>query len=204
MAEAQFDLCFDSDWDSSGSTKDPNYDPKSDDDLECDVAVEEESRKKKKFTKKRKKAPEDDPASGGDNPRKLQRIRLENLDASTSEYLEKNQPANSRSAVQTAMNAFKQVISEIHPEDKESFEEMEIDKLVDYLELFFKCVVKQGGKSLNASSLQTYYCSLRRYFVEKRQLDIKTDMKFSRVSKVLARRQEESMKEGEIPGKHAL
>ena len=101
------------------------------------------------------------------------------------------------------MNAFKQVISEVHPEDKESFEEMEIDKLVDYLELFFKCVVKQDGKSLNASSLQTYYCSLRRYFVEKRQLDIKTDMKFSRVSKVLARRQEESMKEGEIPGKHA-
>ena len=25
MAEAQFDLCFDLDWDSSGSTKDPNY-----------------------------------------------------------------------------------------------------------------------------------------------------------------------------------
>ena len=78
MAEAQFDLCFDSDWDSSGSTKDPNYDPKSDDDLGSDVAVEEESMKKKKFTKKRKKAPEDDPASGGDNPRKLQSIRLEN------------------------------------------------------------------------------------------------------------------------------
>ena len=91
MTEAQFDLCFDSDWDSSGSTKDPNYDPKSDDDLESDVAVEEESRKKKKFTKKRKKAPEDDPASGGDNPRKFQRIRLENLDASTSEYFEKKE-----------------------------------------------------------------------------------------------------------------
>ena len=76
------------------------------------------------------------------------------------------------------MNALKQVVSEVHPEETETFEEMSEEKLVDYLELFFKCILKQDGKPLNASSLQTYYCSVRRYFVEKRQLDIKSDMKF--------------------------
>ena len=66
----------------------------------------------------------------------MQRVQLENLNKSTSEYLETHQPANSRSAIQTAMNALKQVVSEVHPEETETFEEMSEEKLVDYLELF--------------------------------------------------------------------
>ena len=202
MAEAQFDLCFSSDWESDGSYKDPPYLPEKDDvSSSSDSDSDEIQFQEKGVSVKRKRKAEKE--NIGESSKKVQRVQLENLNESTSEYLEKHQPANSRSAIQTAMNALKQVVSEVHPEETETFEEMSEEKLVDYLELFFKCVLKQDGKPLNASSLQTYYCSVRRYFVEKRQLDIKSDMKFSRVSKVLARRQEESMKEGEIPGKHA-
>ena len=131
------------------------------------------------------------------------RIKMENLKSSTSEYLDKNQPANTRVAVKTAIAALESVIKQIKPEEERKLEEMPEDDLADYLEQFFKCVVKQDGTTYNASTLTTYYNSLSRFFVEKRQLNIKTSGKFSRVGKVLVRRQEESMKEGEIPGKHA-
>ena len=54
MTEAQFDLCFDSDWDSSGSSKDPNYDPKSHDDFVDYVTTEEDARMQKNTKKVRK------------------------------------------------------------------------------------------------------------------------------------------------------
>ena len=131
------------------------------------------------------------------------RIKLENLKSSTDEYLDDHQPVNTKMAVKTAIAAFENVIKQIQPNENRNLEEMPEEDLADYLEQFFKCVMKQDGSTYNASTLSTYYNSLCRFFVEKRQINIKTNEKFCRVGKVLGRRQEESMKEGEIPGKHA-
>ena len=64
-------------------------------------------------------------------------------------------------------------------------------------------MVKPDGSVYNASSLGTYYNSITRFFLDKKSLDVRKDAMFSRVTKVLARRQEESAKQGEIPGKNA-
>lgn len=136
--------------------------------------------------------------------KKLQnRIKLENLKPSTSEYLDQSQPANTKAAVKTAITALETVIKQVNPEEERKLEEMPEEDLAEYLEQFFKCVVKQDGSSYNASTLMTYFNSLARFFLDKKKVNIKTSEKFSRVSKVLVRRQEESMKEGQIPGKHA-
>ena len=131
MVEAQFDLCFSSDWESDGSYKDPPYLPEKDEvSSSSDSDSDEIQFKEKGVSVKRKRKAEKEDI--GESSKKVQRVQLENLNESTSEYLEKHQPANSRSAIQTAMNALKQVVSEVHPEETETFEEMSEEKLVDY------------------------------------------------------------------------
>ena len=70
------------------------------------------------------------------------RIKLENLKPSTSEYLDQSQPANTKAAVQTAITALETVIKQIRPEEERKLEEMPEEDLAEYLEQFFKCVVK--------------------------------------------------------------
>ena len=131
------------------------------------------------------------------------RINIGNLQSSTDEYLENNKPENSKRSIKTAKVALESVIKQLHPEEDRKLEDIPEDLLAIFMEEFFRCVVKQDGSTYNASTLSTYYNSLARFFVEKSQLNIKTNEKFCRVVKVLARRQEESAKDGEIPGKNA-
>ena len=123
--------------------------------------------------------------------------------STTEEFLEASEPKNSKRSALTAVSALKSVIGELHGDEKRDILDIPIDVLVEYLEEFFKCAVKQDGSSYNASSLGSYYNALSRYFLEKRQIDIKKDVRFCRVGKILSRRQEESAKLGEIPGKNA-
>ena len=131
------------------------------------------------------------------------RINIGNLQSSTDEYLENNKPENSKRSIKTAKVALESVIKQLHPEEDRKLEDIPEDLLAIFMEEFFRCVVKEDGSTYNASTLSTYYNSLARFFVEKSQLNIKTNEKFCRVVKVLARRQEESAKDGEIPGKNA-
>ena len=57
-------------------------------------------------------------------------------------------------------------------------------------------MVKPDGSVYNASSLGTYYNSVARFFLDKKSLDVRKDDMFSRMRKVLARRQEESARQG--------
>ena len=134
---------------------------------------------------------------------KKTRIKMDNLDFPTEKYLEVNQPTNSKRSIKTATSAFENVLKELHEEETRKLEDIPDDTLAAYLEEFFKCVVKEDGSTYNASTLSTYYNSLSRFILEKKKINIKTNEKFSRVAKVLARRQEESCREGEIPGKNA-
>ena len=131
------------------------------------------------------------------------RVKRENMGHSTEEYLEKNQPTNTKRSIKTAIDALDKVIKQLHDDEARNLIDIPEDTLAQYVEEFFKCVVKEDGTSYNASSLSTYYNSIARYLIEKKQLDIKKNPKFSRVSKILARRQEESVREGLIPGKNA-
>ena len=126
-----------------------------------------------------------------------------NKDATTEAFLEENQPKNSKRGVMTAINSLKAVMSELHPDEKRDLLDIPNEELVTYLEEFFRCVVKPDGSVYNALSLGTYYNSIARFFLDKKSLDVRKDAMFSRVTKVLARRQEESAKQGEIPGKNA-
>ena len=133
----------------------------------------------------------------------LNRVKIENMQESTENFLENAKPVNSKRAMKTAIVALETIIKQLHPDEQRGLLEIPHDDLAQYVEEFFKCVVKEDGSIYNASTLSTYYNSIARYFVEKKQLDIKKDQKFSRVSKILTRRQEESVREGEIPGKNA-
>ena len=75
--------------------------------------------------------------------------------------------------------------------------------LADYLKKFFMGVMKADGSSYNASTLGAYHNALAKFFIEERKLDIKKETEFVRIEKIVARRQEESVKEGKIPGVNA-
>ena len=131
------------------------------------------------------------------------RIKTENIKNSTAEYLEKTQPVNSKRSLKTAVAALESVILELHPSEDRSLIELPKETLAQYLEEFFQCVVKADGTVYNASTLGTYFNSLARFLMEKKQIDIKKDPLFGLVGKVLARRQVECASEGDIPGKNA-
>ena len=61
-------------------------------------------------------------------------------------------------------------------------------------------VLMEDGSPYNASTLVTYYNGIARFFVDEKKLNIWKDPEFVRLSKVLSRRQEESVKAGKIPG----
>ena len=117
-----------------------------------------------------------------------------NKDATTEAFLEENQPTNSKRGVMTAINSLKAVMSELHPDEKRDLLDIPNGELVTYLVEFFRCVVKPDKSVYNASCLGTYYNSISRFFLDKKFLDVRKDAMFSRVTKVLARRQEELAK----------
>ena len=181
VVESNFNLSFDSDC-LDDSFNDPDFVPPANDNESSD----------------------DDPTLQEINKKKVvSRVQKDNMVSTTEEFLEASEPKNSKRSALTAVSALKSVIGELHGDEKRDILDIPIDVLVEYLEEFFKCAVKQDGSSYNASSLGAYYNALSRYFLEKRQIDIKKDVRFCRVGKILSRRQEESAKLGEIPGKNA-
>ena len=131
------------------------------------------------------------------------RVKTDNLKVSTSDYLEKTKPENTKKSIKTSVNAMKDVLKVLHPEETRDLTELPNETLADYLEEFFMSVLRKDGSTYNASTLGTYYNGLARYFVDVKKLDIKKEPEFVRVSQVLSRRQEESVKEGKIPGENA-
>ena len=83
MAEAQFDLCFSSDWESDGSYKDPPYLPEKDDVSSSSDSDSEEIQFKEKGVSVKRKAEKENTR---ESYKKVQRVQLDNLNESTSEY----------------------------------------------------------------------------------------------------------------------
>ena len=131
------------------------------------------------------------------------RVKTENLKMTAQEYLEKSKPENYKNNIKTALNTLKSVLKVLHPGDKRDLLELPNDTLADYLEEFFMSVLKEDGSPYNASTLGTYYNGIARFFVDEKKLDIKKEPEFVRLSKVISRRQEESVKAGKIPGINA-
>ena len=131
--------------------------------------------------------------------------RLKNGDhnQSTKDYLEKSEPANSRKSTRTALRQFYAVVHQKYPEEKRLIADLPEDLLAQYLEDFFRLVMKENGGCYNASTLGTYHSAIARLILRERKINIKINEKFSLVTKTLARRQRECAEEGEIPGKHA-
>jgi hypothetical protein len=63
-------------------------------------------------------------------------------------------------------------------------------------------VLKEDGGCYNASTVGTFNSAIARLILRERKIDIKSNEKFSLVSKTLTRQQKECAEEGEIPGKH--
>ena len=125
-----------------------------------------------------------------------------NMDATTEAFSEEYQPTNSKRGVMAAaINSLKAVMPELHPDEKRDLLDIPNGELVTYLVEFFRCVVKPDKSVYNASCLGTYCNSISRFFFDKKSLDVRKDAMFSRVTKVLAHRQEESAMQGEIPGR---
>ena len=131
------------------------------------------------------------------------RLKKGDVNQSTKDYLEKSEPANSSKSTRTAMRQFYAVVQQMYPEEKRLVEELPEELLAQYLEDFFRLVLKEDGGCYNASTLGTYHSAIARLILRERKIDIKSDEKFSLVSKTLTRRQRECAEEGEIPGKHA-
>ena len=87
MAEAQFDQCFSSAQESDESYKDPPYLPEKDDVSSPSDSDSEEIQFKEKGVSVKRKAEKE---NTGESYKKVQRVQLENLNESTSEYLEKH------------------------------------------------------------------------------------------------------------------
>ena len=100
------------------------------------------------------------------------------------EYLEKSKPIKTKRSIKSATTALVSVIKQLNPDENNKLEEL--PDLADYLEQFFKCVVKEDGSIYNASTLTTYYNSICRFFMEKTKVNIKTNEKYVRVSQVLS------------------
>ena len=133
----------------------------------------------------------------------ISRLKVSNVGLKAEEYLEKNKPQNSKKGIKTAINAFQAVIKELNSEEDRELTKIPNKELAEYLEKFFMGVMKQDGTSYNAATLGTYYNNLARYFLEEAKIDIKNGAEFIRLPKVVTRRQEESAKEGLIPGMNA-
>ena len=137
---------------------------------------------------------------------KKSKINWENLSVNTDEYLKNNEPKNTAISTKSALNSFNSVMAEVAKHKNEQFvklEDIRDEDLPDRLEMYVRVVVKEDGSSLNAGTLTTYFNSLRRQLKLDRAMDIKTDPRFFKLNKALARRQEESCSNGEIPGKNA-
>ena len=131
------------------------------------------------------------------------RLKKGELNQSTKDYLEKSEPSNSSKSTRTAMRQFYAVVQQKYPEEKRLMEDLPEELLAKYLEDFFRLVMKEDGGCYNASTLGTYHSAIARLILRERKINIKSNEKFSLVTKTLTRRQRECAEEGEIPGKHA-
>ena len=93
-----------------------------------------------------------DPIGDSINEKRKSRINSENLTLKTEDFLEKSKPENSRRNIKTALNAFKAVLEELHPDESRDVKELPNETLADYLEEFFRSVLKEDGTCYNAST----------------------------------------------------
>ena len=84
------------------------------------------------------------------------RLKKGDVNQSTKDYLEKSEPANSSKSTRTAMRQFYAVVQQMYPEEKRLVEELPEELLAQYLEDFFRLVLKEDGGCYNASTLGTF------------------------------------------------
>lgn len=98
---------------------------------------------------------------------------------------------------------FTKFLEDVHPEMPSDFISLEEKDIPDLVSEFFMMLQKNEEQSYNESTLLTYYYSLSRLFLEKKNIVVKNNPLFEGTRKVLRAQQKVSRENGEIPGKNA-
>ena len=134
---------------------------------------------------------------------KRSRAKQDNIKETAEDFLKDRTPINTQKSMKTAVNAFHAFHKEISPERDVNMLQLSKKDLSEDLERFFMGILREDGSPYNPATLGTYHNGIAKYLIEERSIDIKRDPEFVRLEKIIARRQEESVKEGKLAGMNA-
>ena len=135
------------------------------------------------------------------------RIKMSNLFIDPEEYVRQQVPKNTKKSTSYAMKLYNSVMTEVAKEmefEHQDLKDVSVENLPWRLSKFFMVVRKLDGTAMNASTLETIYASLARYFSSEYEpkIDIKQDVRFKVVKENVDAAKRSSTADGQRPGKH--
>ena len=136
-------------------------------------------------------------------------IANENVNLTINEYVEESASPSTKKLINQVKSLFNQTMDAYNQKENcnlsKNIDDYGLDELPSALSRFFMICVKTDGTKYNASSLQTYFRVLTRYFRfrDENPIDISTDVRFKKVNEVVKARSLESAKSGQRAGINA-
>ena len=128
---------------------------------------------------------------------------------SVNEYIDQGSSANTKASNENVIKLFNATMQSLNHHEKtdkyKTLDEWTMEELPASLCKFLMVVNKKDGKCFNSSSLTTYFQALVRHFKNRDfdEVDISTDVRFSKVRDVLKTRCLEAAKSGARAGVNA-
>ena len=146
-------------------------------------------------------------SSGLPVPEEGRVIDAKNADLDLKTFLEGTMSSNTKKSNSYAVKTFNSVMDSLRSKEGSETDKFKpIDEIVGSEDLinslckFFMVVTKPNGDAYNSASLLTLHSSLARYLLSTKEIDIRGDKTFRKVSEVLKARCSESAKLGKTPG----
>ena len=139
----------------------------------------------------------------------LRAVEEDHLCQDVDEYINESRSKDTRKLDDYVQRVFadtmKAVTTNQNLPEVPALSEIPTKDLPHHLERFFMVAVKKSGEMYNASTYDQFYQTLARVLIQRKDdpIDIKSDVQFKRLERVVKSRREAAVKAGFVPGINA-
>lgn len=136
----------------------------------------------------------------------LRAVEEDHLCQDVDEYINESKSKNTKKLDDYVQRVFtdtmKAVTTNQNLPDVPPLIDTNIEDLPHSLERFFMVAVKRDGELYNASTYDQFYQTIARILIQRKDdpIDIKSDVRFKRLERVVKSRREAAVKAGKVPG----
>jgi len=136
----------------------------------------------------------------------LRAVEEDHLCQDVDEYINESKSKNTKKLDDYVQRVFtdtmKAVTTNQNLPDVPPLIDTNIEDLPHSLERFFMVAVKRDGELYNASTYDQFYQTIARVLIQRKDdpIDIKSDVRFKRLERVVKSRREAAVKAGKVPG----